>query len=46
MLLSLVSLAAAHADPAPHVHGVSPVGLLVLLAWGALAVVWWRRTAV
>ncbi len=45
MLLSLIPLAAAHADAAPHVHGASPLGLVVLLAWGALAVLWWRRAA-
>lgn len=49
MILSLLPLAAAHADPTPHVHGASPLGLVILGAWVALAAVlgavWWRRKA-
>lgn len=45
MLLSLLPLAAAHADPTPHVHGASPVALLILAAWALLGAAWWRRAA-
>ncbi len=46
MLLSLLPLAAAHADSAPHVHGVSPFALLLVAGWALLGAAWWRRAAV
>lgn len=45
MLGSLVSLAAAHSDAVPHVHeGASPVGLVLVAAWGVAALLWWRAS--
>lgn len=46
MHLALVTLAAAHETGAPHVHGVSPAVLLVLVAWFLLAAAWMRKAAV